>query len=424
MKRCCLFFCLLVVATAPVSAYIDPMSGSTILYVAAGFFAALFYGLRGFFYRLVNLWKGRGFSPLSSNDDHAMVFYSEGRQYWNVFLPIIEALEKKKIKTLYLTSSNDDPGLQYQSDYLDTRYLGTMVQSWVALNHLRANLVVMTTPQLDIMTLRRSRHVKHYAHVLHSPTDIHSYRKFAFDYFDSVLCSGPYQIESIREMEKHRKSHKKLLLETGLTYYDVLARQLQNSMAIENQRPVVLVAPTWQPFSIMNRFGEELIDRLLSIDKYQVILRPHPQSYVSFPEIIASLEQRFQGREYFDIDRRASGAQSLQQADLMISDISGAVFDIAFLRQKPVLFFDVPFSGKGMEAANLEHPAWDMDIRSSLGLLCKEDDLQRLEQHIDAILAKPSDDLLQIKDQSLFNFGRAGEKAAEQLLNILQEIET
>ena len=426
MKRWWFFFFFLIIAIVPAFAYIDPMSGSTILYVVSGFFVAFFYALRGVFYRLVNLWKGRGFT-LSLEDNHTLVFYSEGKQYWHVFLPIIHALEKRKIKSLYLTSSQDDPGLEYQSAYLDARFLGGMTQSWVAMNNLRASLVVMTTPQLDIMTLKRSRYVKHYAHVVHSPTDIHSYRKFAFDYFDSVLCSGPYQIISIREMEQNRKSDPKILLETGLTYYDVMSECVFGPQALAEggeERPVLLAAPTWQPFSILNRFGEELIDRLLSIDKYHVILRPHPQTYTSYPGIIESLEQRFAGREHFEIDRQASGSQNLQRADLLISDISGVVFDFAFLYQKPVLFFDVPFSGKGLEASSLDHPAWDMEIRPRLGMLCREDDLANLEQHIDAALAKPSGDMTELRNQSLFNFGRAGEKAAEQLLDILKEIET
>lgn len=421
MKRFWFLFFILF-AIAPVFAYIDPMSGSTILYVVAGFFAALFYGLRGFFYRLINLWLGRGFTLNTTDEDHAMVFYSEGKQYWNVFKPIIESLADRKVKTLYLSSSEDDPGLKYKSSYLDSRYLGGMAQSWVTLNNLQADLVVMTTPQLDIMTLKRSKRVKHYCHVLHSPTDIHSYRKFAFDYFDSVLCSGPYQIESIRKMEENRGSNKKVLLETGLTYYDILKKDPDQHEKKQDARPTVLVAPTWQPFSIMNRFGEELIEKLMEIDKYQIILRPHPQSYVSFPDIIQSMEERFEGIEHFHWDRNPSGAESLNSADLMISDISGVVFDFAFLKERPVLFFDVPFTGKGMEAANLEHPAWDMEIRSELGALCKEEDLQDLESIVDGLLDKPAQDLKVLRDQSLYNFGRAGEAAASQLLEILEEL--
>lgn len=408
----------------PLCAYIDPMSGSTILYLAAGLFAALFYGLRGFFYRLVNLWKGRGFITRDSIKNCDIIFYSEGKQYWHVFLPIIKALEKKNVNCAYLTSDKMDPGLEYESEFVYSHYLGGMAQSWSYLNNIQATVVIMTTPQLDIMTLKKSKGVKHYSHVLHSPTDIHTYRKFAFDYFDSVLCSGPYQIKSIRDIERIRKSEPKLLLETGLTYFDIMSQTYTPSIKEKsNDKTVVLIAPTWQPFCILNRFGIELIDLLLSSEQFHILLRPHPQSYVSYPDVVKEIEDRFCEREDFEIDKNASGIDSLNRADVMISDVSGVVFDFAFIHDKPVVFFDVPFTGKGMEASNLSHTAWELQVREHLGALVDEDKLSDIAKIVkDVVEYPPVGKIDQLRTSSVYNFGRAGEKAAEQILDILESV--
>ena len=61
----------------------------------------------------------------------------------------------------------------------------------------------------------------------------------------------------------------------------------------EKQRPIVLVAPTWKEYSIINRFGLKFFENLLQDDSYDVILRPHPQTYVSFPKPIAEIEDKY-----------------------------------------------------------------------------------------------------------------------------------
>ena len=55
----------------------------------------------------------------------------------------------------------------------------------------------MTTPQLDVFALKRSKSVDHYCYVIHAPNNIHADKKFAFDYFYSVLCSSHAQIENL-----------------------------------------------------------------------------------------------------------------------------------------------------------------------------------------------------------------------------------
>jgi hypothetical protein len=405
--------------------YIDPASTSALLYIIIALIATLAFALRGFFYKIKNLILGKGFVNRSEFEHIDIIFYSEGKQYWPVFLPIIQALEKKNIPCAYLTSDKNDPGLDYQSDLLGRKYLGNLTMTSVYLNKLKAKFVGMTTPQLDVMMIRRSKHVQHYAHIVHAPIDVFTYRKFAFDYFDSVFCSGPHQIEGIRQLEAKRGTAKKLLLETGLTYYDVMLDEIKSLKLPEKKRPVVLVAPTWKDYSILNRFGLRFFENLLKNSDYDVILRPHPQSYVSFPKLIGEIEERFKEEPRLHIDRNQLGTESMAKADLMIGDLSGVFWDFAFLFSKPVLLLKTDFDSiEGFEGSELDYSMWEMRERNRLGNIFDESDVENISQLVNDLLQNPPvADLEALKNESVFNFGNAGETAANQILSIVENID-
>ena len=215
------------------------------LYLGIGVAFAVGYICRGFLYKLVELLLSFVVGGCRTEDE--LVFYSEGRQYWSVFEPVLKALDERGIGYLYVSSGQDDPGLKHAGEKVHTRYVSPNLTP-PYLNHLKAKLVVMTTPQLDVLTIRRSKHVKHYVHLVHAPTDFATYRRYAFDHFDSVMCAGPHQVKSARYLENLRGYPPKLLLETGCTYYDGLVKTLAERKAAAapepKARPVVLVAPT------------------------------------------------------------------------------------------------------------------------------------------------------------------------------------
>ncbi|PKP08788.1 MAG: hypothetical protein CVU09_14655 [Bacteroidetes bacterium HGW-Bacteroidetes-4] len=401
--------------------YIDPASTSALLYIIIALVATLAFALRGFFYKIKNLILGKGFVNRSEFEHIDIIFYSEGKQYWPVFLPIIQALEKKNVSCAYLTSDKEDPGLAYQSDFYGSKYLGNLTMTSVYLNKLKAKFVGMTTPQLDVMMIRRSKKVQHYAHIVHAPIDVFTYRKFAFDYFDSVFCSGPHQIEGIRKLEAKRGTTKKLLLETGLTYYDVMLDEINRLKLSEKKKPVVLVAPTWKEYSILNRFGVRFFENLLRNSDYDVILRPHPQTYVSFPKLIGEIEERFKDEPRLHIDRNQLGTESMAKADLMIGDLSGVFWDFAFLFSKPVLLLKTDFDSiEGFEGSELDYPMWEMCERNHLGKIFDESEVENISQLVNELLQNPPlMELEALKNESVYNFGNAGKTAANQILSIV-----
>ena len=404
--------------------YIDPASTSALLYIIIAIAATVGFALRGFFYKMKNLFLGKGFVSTNDFENVDIIFYSEGKQYWHIFSPIIKALEKRNIECAYITSDEDDPGLKYESALLSSKYIGNLTMTSVYLNKLKAKFVGMTTPQLDIMMIRRSKKVQHYAHIVHAPIDVFTYRKFAFDYFDSVFCSGPHQIEGIRKLEEKRGTDKKLLLETGLMIYDVMLEDIKKLPKPVKQRPIVLIAPTWKEYSIINRFGIDFFENLLKNDSYDIILRPHPQTYVSHPKLIAEIEEKYKDEARITIDRKPLGTESMLKADLMISDLSGVFWDFIFLYSKPVLLLKTDFESiEGFEGSELDYDMWEMRERSKAGQVFDENDIENISVIVRDLLDNPPIlQLEELKNQSVYNMGNAGEVAAEQIIEIVEKI--
>ena len=288
--------------------YIDPGTGSMLISVIVGAMMTLLFSLRGFFYRSVYLLLGKKYKGVNDFTGQ-LVFYSEGSNYWNVFKPVLDQFIKAEQKFSYLTSDENDPGLQLDNSICTAHFIGKMDHAFLVLNKLKANMCVMTTPQLNILRLKRSDDVKHYCYLAHAPMDVHANKKFSFDYYDSVLCGNDYHIANLRQLEKDRKSQEKKLLKTGCTYYD----EMPEIPFTEGDS--ILLAPTWGDRTFLVRCGDLIIEKLLEANN-KVILRPHPQSWISDKKVLADIISKFDKEDLFTIDRESDNSISLSRAKL------------------------------------------------------------------------------------------------------------
>ncbi|MCL2704788.1 MAG: CDP-glycerol glycerophosphotransferase family protein [Spirochaetaceae bacterium] len=414
-----LFF--LLIMCFPAFCYIDPGTGSMLLYAIIGISAALLYAFKGYFYELRSKITGKGYNLDSDLSEYDFVFYSESKVYWNVFSPVLENLDKLGKKSIYLTSSNDDLGLSYKSDNITSKYIGEGIKAATYLNNIKADIVTMTTPQLDILTLKKSKKVNHYSYIFHAPTDVGIYGKYAFDNFDSMLCVGKHQITHIREFEEKRKTNQKKLFETGCTYYDVLLKKEQRTE--KNQKPVILVAPTWNKNSLLARFGFDILKPLLT-EKYKVILRPHPQMYISQKKLIEEIKK--ESTKYLDLvwDEKPSGEDSMNESDILISDLSGIIFDYAFVYKKPVISIDSTVIDIGLELEDMKiDELWELNIRDKLGKLVKEEEITKLLIYVEELLSSfGKENIESIIKESIYNFGNTGDVAAKQLIELKENL--
>ena len=79
---------------------------------------------------------------------------------------------------------------------------------------LEADIVIMTTPDLDNYYIKRSLMRKdiEYIYVPHDPASMHmGLREHSLDNFDTVFCTGPHIAEEVRASEKIYGTREKLL---------------------------------------------------------------------------------------------------------------------------------------------------------------------------------------------------------------------
>jgi CDP-glycerol:poly(glycerophosphate) glycerophosphotransferase len=409
---------LLTVLAGPVWAYLDPGTGSMLLAAVVGMVASLLFFLKGLFYTARRAVLGKAATDAATR--HPLVLYSEGRQYWTTFRPILDELARRHEPCLYLTSDENDPGLLYASDLITTRHIGSGARAYATLAVLEAEVCAMTTPGIDVLQIRRSKGVKHYVHLVHAPTDIATYKQYSFDHFDSVFLNGDHQVRSLRKLEELRGTRRKALHKVGCLYYDAMRTPVDHAPGpVSGGSPTVLVAPTWGRNGLLTRVGARVLVPLLE-QGWTVILRPHPQSHVSEPAVLERLSEELGGYRSLVWDREPDGTRSMARADVLVSDLSGIVFDFVFLFERPALTVRYDLDKAGQEAADLPWDPWEVTVLDTIGTRFDDAQLENLPSLIQRELGTRhrSEDIRRLRDEAVVNFGHAAGSAVDRLLAI------
>src|SRR5690606_37474022 len=145
-------------------AYIDPGTGSALLYVIAGVFVSLYFGARGLWYRLLDsLFRLRLKAQAAE-----LAIHCEDPRYEITFLPVVVELTRRNVAVTFLTMYERDSSFDPLPQGVTHRAIAPGMVGYSYLNHIQADVLVTTTPQLDVMTFRRSRRVGHYCMVQHA----------------------------------------------------------------------------------------------------------------------------------------------------------------------------------------------------------------------------------------------------------------
>lgn len=403
--------------------YIDPGTGSMLFSILIGAAATLFFVAKAAWIKLKILLSGKkDCSGIVDASYKTYVIYNEGNQYWNVFKPVADEFEKRKIPLMYYTSSKTDPIFDQKYEFVTSEYIGEGNTAFAKLNMLSAGFVLMTTPGLQVYQLKRSKNVKHYSHVLHMPNDATTYRLFGLDYFDSVLLTGDYQKDDIRTLEKNRGINSKDLVTVGCSYLDVLSEKINSIPAEENHVFTVLVSPSWGEVGVLKRFGEKLLDPLAATG-WKIIVRPHPQSKKSEADMLKRLEERYKDYANVEWDYNRDNIYSMKKADIMISDFSGIVFDYTFLCNKPVMYVNTDMDLRPYDAYDLNKQLWQFSVLEKMGIKLEEKDFANIKEVIQN--ASDSPELAEqrkiAKETAWMNIGKAGEKIADYMISTVEK---
>ena len=349
--------------------YIDPGTGSMLFSLVIGLVATAVFGLRAL---AIKLKFGLGKKDTVSTDTIPFVIFSDNKRYWNVFEGICQEFDRRGIDVVYYTLSQDDPVFSCGLGRIHPEFLGEGNKPYSRLNFLKADVVLSTTPGLDVYQWKRSRDVKCYVHIPHAVDDLTSYRMFGIDHYDAVLATGPIQEEGVRKIESLRPSiKKKEIVIVGSTYMDDLEMKLEAfGERTKNETPVILVAPSWGPSAILSRYGEKLLSSLEKTG-FHIIVRPHPQSFTSEKSMLDPLMEKYKDIEW---NRDNDNFSVMERSDLIITDFSGIIFDYALVFNRPVVYADTSFDPIVYDADWLDDEIWILRVLPKLGVKLEEKD--------------------------------------------------
>lgn len=396
--------------------YIDPGTGSMLFTILIGVLSAALYAFRDGLVKLKFLLSG-GRVKKQDTEQVPFVFFTDSKRYRNIFKPLCDEMEKRGEEVLYLTAEEDDPMLQEPYSHIRAEYAGTGNKPYARMNMLKADVVLSSTPGLDVYQWKRSRDVKWYVHLLHAAGDATLYRMFGIDYYDALLLSGEFQVRQIRSLEAKRGLPAKETRLVGLPHMDALRARLLQAEPVPAHETTVLLAPSWGPSAILSRYGGRIIEKLME-SGFHVIIRPHPQSFVSEKEMIDTLMQQYPESDRLEWDRSIDNFGVLHRSDILISDFSGVIFDYTLVFDKPIIYADTSFDDGIYDAWWLDGGLWTFGFLSQLGLQLTEENMDSIRELVTRCLSEKrfQEGRNRARAETWVNIGHAAESIADYLV--------
>ena len=361
-------------------------------------------------------------------DERSIVFYSESSV---ILYPYVEAiineLEKRDQKICYVTSSKNDPVLKNKE--IKTFYIGDGSARTKFFLELKARVLIMTMPDLDTYYIKRSKTFPvNYIYLFHSMNSTHmAFQKDAFDRFDTIFCVGQYQIQEIRATEQLYNLKQKKLVECGYGLLDKLLKSRpshsQENFLSKNNKKKILIAPSWGKQNLLETVGIDLVKILLDAG-YHVTVRPHPMTTKKSPKLIKQIKEKFEKNPDFLLDANTSSFEQLFSSYALITDWSGIGHEYAFVCERPVIYVDVPKKVRNKEYDKIGFVPLEISIRSKIGEIISIQNLGSIPERIEFLYGHITDfqsKIKKIRDDTVFNIGKSGEFAANEIIRIINE---
>jgi len=283
----------------------------------------------------------------------------------------------------------------------------------------------MTTPDLENYHLKRS-YVKKDIEYIYVPHDVNSsnltFHKDALDHFDTIFASGPKNKEEIQEREEKMGVPKKQIVEWGSSVIDNMTVAYQE-LRQENEKKIVLIAPSWQKDNIMDSCVEELIDALKEQD-VKIIVRPHPQYVRHFGGRIDMLIEKY-APYGVEIQTDFSSNKTVYTADVLVTDWSSIAFEYSFSTLKPVLFVNTPMKVVNPDYQELVSVPIDLELRDKVGISLNLGELDKVSEAVNTLLYDnrfSENSLKDLRDNYIYNVGTSGAVGAKYIINRMIEI--
>ena len=356
-----------------------------------------------------------------------LVIYSEASGFYKYFQAVIEYLLSHTTITIhYVTNDPNDQIFELaktqkkiKSYYIDQKRMITLMMK------MDADLVLMTTPDLDNFYIKRSyvRKDIEYIYIDHAICSVHlPYREHAFDHFDTILCVGQNQVLEHREIEKVYGTPKKDLIPCGYGLLDNLIRQYESisEKPVDNAKKRILIAPSWQEANILDSCIDKILSALFG-KGYQIIVRPHPEYKKRYTARMNAMIERYKdvSKDELTIETDFSSNVTIFTADLVITDWSAIAYEFAFSTLQPPLLINTPTKIMNKNYKKIPLEPINFSLRKKVGIELDLDHVDRVADAVSEIFAKRAefhDRILQVRSETVFNIGHSGEAGGKYIV--------
>jgi len=360
-----------------------------------------------------------------------VVIYSERSGFYKYFEDIIrELLERSNLIIHYITN---DPGdvifsvaekqPRIRAYYIGNKKLITLMM------RMEADIVMMTTPDLDKYYIKRSLVKKdiEYIYVPHDPMSAHmGFRENALDAFDTIFCTGPHIEREVRATERVYGLSPKTLVHFGYPLAEkLISAHERTEPRAEGERKQILIAPSWQEDNLLDSCIDTLIENLYSED-YRIIVRPHPEYVKRYAERMRAITERHADRVgdglAFELD--FSSNHSIWTSDLLITDWSGISLEFCFATKKPAIFVNTKMKVENPNWQKIDCVPVEISLRDKLGIALDKEQLSGVGETARELLDNPERYAEQIREtlaEHFYNQGSAAKAGAVYILESLKE---
>lgn len=355
-----------------------------------------------------------------------LVFYSERNGFYKYFKDVIEYILKKTDITIhYITSDINDEIFKLTSEKFQTYFI-TENKLIMIMMRMNADMVVMTMPDLQKYHIKRSiiRNDTEYVYMDHGMNSLNLVlRKHAVDYFDTVFVANDLVYEEIRKQEEIYKLKEKNLVKYGYCLIDNMIENYEKQEIVVNQKPVILIAPSWQPDNILDLCIEDILDSVLN-GQYNVIVRPHPQYVRHCSERLDALKEKYADSEDFELQTDFSSNSTVFNADILMTDWSGIAYEYSLSTLKPTLFVDTPMKVMNPDYEEIGVIPFDIEIRNQIGISVKPEETKNVADVVERLLNDKEfskESMAQVRSKYLYNVGKSSEVGAKYIIKRLIE---
>lgn len=359
-----------------------------------------------------------------------VVFYSESSGFYKYFKNTIAyLLSRSNLIVHYITNDPKDQIFEIakREPRIRPYYIGP-VKIIPLFMKMDADMVIMTTPDLDRFQLKRS-YVRKDVEYCYQPHGVCSMtmvtREHAYDSYDTFFGTGPHQFEEIRAMEKYYGTPEKRLVPCGYGLLDDLVESVKAMHKPADAQKTILIAPSYQADNILDSCLDELLEALVG-KGFRIIVRPHPQYKKRYPARLEALVEKWSSRlnESFLFETDFSSNVSTFTADVLVTDWSTIAHEFAFSTLRPVLFIDTPMKIVNPNYKAYGLPVTDIEWRSRLGISLKPEDAGSALEAVRQLLAEGASQaqrLREFRDRVVFSVGHFGENSGRYILSRLLE---